>query len=99
MSDPDPSPPESRTETARAVAKAILDVIASVPRTGEPLSSGPPDRSRAIANHAAPKAAAISGTLALRPGPLGVLTLVPDLVAVWRLQAQLVADIGGAYGR
>ena len=28
-----------------------------------------------------------------------MLTLVPDLIAVWRIQAQLVADIGGAYGR
>lgn len=99
MANPSPDPPNDRTETARAVAKAILDVIASVPRTGEPLSAGPRDRSRAIANQAALKAAAVSGTLALPPGPLGVLTLVPDLVAVWRLQAQMVADIGGAYGR
>jgi hypothetical protein len=99
VANPSPDPPSERTDTARAVAKAILDVIASVPHTGEPLSSLPRDRSRAIANQAALKAAAVSGTLALPPGPLGVLTLVPDLVAVWRLQAQMVADIGGAYGR
>ena len=35
----------------------------------------------------------------LPPGPLGVLTLVPDLVAIWRIQAQLVADIAGVRGR
>jgi hypothetical protein len=28
-----------------------------------------------------------------------VLTLVPDLVAIWKIQAQLVADIAGARGR
>ncbi|MFN9771198.1 MAG: hypothetical protein ACK54X_01015, partial [Burkholderiales bacterium] len=56
-------------------------------------------RGRAPAPAAARRAAAISGGLALPPGPLGVLTLVPDLVAIWRIQAQLVADIAGARGR
>jgi hypothetical protein len=54
---------------------------------------------RELARAAARRAAAISGGLALPPGPLGVLTLVPDLVAIWRIQAQLVADIAGARGR
>jgi hypothetical protein len=99
MTNPTPEPPNQREETARVIAKAILDVIASVPNTGEALSTNPRDRGRVIANQAAIKAAAVSGTLALPPGPLGVLTLVPDLVVVWRLQAQMVADIGGAYGK
>ena len=41
----------------------------------------------------------ISGGLALPPGPLGVLPLVPDLIAIWQIQSQLVADIAGARGR
>ena len=37
--------------------------------------------------------------MALPPGPLGLLTLIPDLVAVWKIQSQLVADIAAVYGR
>ena len=33
------------------------------------------------------------------PGPLGIATLIPDLIAVWRIQAQMVVDIAAAYGR
>jgi uncharacterized protein (DUF697 family) len=28
-----------------------------------------------------------------------MLTVLPDLLAIWRLQAQMVADIAGLYGR
>ncbi len=99
MTNPGPEPGGEKLQTASAIAKAILEVISSVPRTGEALSASPRERGRVIANQAALKAAAVSGTLALPPGPLGVLTLVPDLVVVWRLQAQMVADIGGAFGK
>jgi uncharacterized protein (DUF697 family) len=99
MTNPSSEPGSGRDETARVIAKAILDVIASVPHTGEALSHSPRERGRVIANQAAIKAAAVSGTLALPPGPLGVLTLVPDLIMVWRIQAQLVADLGGAFGK
>ncbi|HEX6277824.1 MAG TPA: hypothetical protein VFZ53_32500 [Polyangiaceae bacterium] len=99
MSEPNPDSRGPSEETARVVAKAILDVIASVPSTAELRNLNPRERSRALATQAALKAAAVSGTLALPPGPLGVLTLVPDLVVVWRIQAQMVADIGGAYGK
>jgi uncharacterized protein (DUF697 family) len=37
--------------------------------------------------------------LALPPGIFGMLTVLPDLVAIWRIQAQMVADIAGLYGR
>lgn len=99
VTSPDPDSGGDKLDSARAVAKAILDVISSVPHTGESLSASPRERGRVIANQAALKAAAVSGTLALPPGPLGVLTLVPDLVMVWRIQAQMVADIGGAFGK
>ena len=48
---------------------------------------------------AALKTAAVSGTLALPPGPLGIAVILPDLVAVWRIQAQMVADIAAAFGK
>jgi hypothetical protein len=30
---------------------------------------------------------------------LGLLTILPDLYAIWRIQAQLVADIAATYGK
>jgi hypothetical protein len=54
---------------------------------------------RELSRQAARRAALVSGGLALPPGPLGVLTLIPDLIAIWKIQAQLVADIAGARGR
>ena len=52
-----------------------------------------------IAAIASLKASAVSGTLALPPGPLGMLTIIPDLIAVWKIQAQMVVDMAAAYGK
>jgi hypothetical protein len=41
----------------------------------------------------------ISGSLALPPGPLGLITILPDLYAIWRVQAHLVADIAAVYSK
>jgi hypothetical protein len=36
---------------------------------------------------------------ALAPGPLGLLTILPDIIAMWRIQSQLVSDIAAVYGK
>jgi len=82
-----------------AIARVILDAISAIPRTTEQANTSPRERARAIVVHAALRAAAFSGALALPPGPLGVLTILPDLAMVWRIQAQMVADIAGAFGK
>ena len=41
----------------------------------------------------------LSGSLALPPGPLGLLTVLPDLYLIWQTQRQMVADIFALYGR
>ncbi len=81
------------------LAQKLLDVIVHVPATAEPASETPEARCRAIIRGAALKTAGTSGTLALPPGPWGMLTVLPDLVTVWKIQAQMVADITGAYGQ
>jgi hypothetical protein len=80
------------------LTRLVLDVAGHVPRTEEHASRGPDARARAIAAAAANKAALAAGTLALPPGPLGWLTILPELAAIWRIQRQMVADIAGAYG-
>jgi uncharacterized protein (DUF697 family) len=81
------------------VFDAIENVVAGVPASRERAVDAPAAAARRLARRAAARAAALSGTLALPPGILGLLTVLPDLVAIWRIQAQLVADIAGLYGK
>jgi len=94
--------PARRVEAPETLAdrltRAVLDLASEVPDTSEHKSRGPDHRARAIASSAANRAALAAGTLALPPGPIGWLTIVPELVAIWRIQRQMVADIAGAYG-
>src|SRR3954462_5529902 len=99
MSTPEPEARDGLKKSTEALAKAILDVVAAVPKTNEERGASPRDRARAIQTAASLKAAALSGTLALPTGPLGVAAIVPDLISVWRIQAKMVADIAGAYGQ
>jgi hypothetical protein len=89
---------ESGGSLSERLTRAVLKIAGRVPDTDEHKSRGPDHRARAIAAAAANKAALAAGTLALPPGPLGWLTIVPELMAIWRIQSQMVADIAGAYG-
>ena len=77
----------------------LFKVINEVPSTGEMQSSDALLRARKLTAEASFKAAAISGALALPTGPLGWLTILPDLSAIWRVQAKLVADIAAVFGK
>ena len=81
------------------VVDAIEDVVMGVPKSNERSVKDPDAAARKLARKAATRAAALSGALALPPGVFGMLTVLPDLVAIWRIQAQLVADIAGLYGK
>lgn len=82
-----------------ALADALEKVISTVPASRQGETEAAAETARALARKAAARAAALSGTLALPPGVLGLLTVLPDLVAIWRIQAQMVADIAGLYGK
>jgi hypothetical protein len=77
------------------IEQVIADV--PVPRTHE--VEHPDAAAQRIAREAAKRAALVSGTLALPAGPLGLLTVLPDLYLIWRTQRQMVADIFAVYGR
>lgn len=83
------------------VAKAILEFVSRIPESEVPRASkgSAEEECRRLANSAANKAALTAGSLALPPGPLGWLTVLPELVAIWRIQGQLVSDIASAYGK
>src|SRR5260370_35221265 len=81
------------------IVDAIEGIVARVPATRQGKAEDPAAAARTLARKAAARAAALSGALALPPGVLGLMTVLPDLVAIWRIQAQLVSDISGLYGR
>jgi hypothetical protein len=89
-----------RTERpARDVEGAIERIISEVPQPHTEEAEQPDVAADAIAKAAARRAALLSGSLALPPGPIGMLTVMPDLYLIWRVQRQMVADIFGLYGR
>jgi hypothetical protein len=83
---------------AEALYTAALDIAGRIPVSEQGVSSQPLQAAQTLTRAAANKAAMTSGTLALAPGPFGLLTVLPDLLAVWRIQSQLVSDIAAVYG-
>ncbi|MBB5359389.1 hypothetical protein HDE76_002618 [Rhodanobacter sp. ANJX3] len=80
------------------VTQAILDFVSKVPASKIDSSANPDAEAHRIANAAARRAALTAGSLALPPGPLGWLTILPELTLIWKIQAQMVSDIAAAYG-
>ncbi|MEO6785208.1 MAG: EcsC family protein [Chthoniobacteraceae bacterium] len=97
---PDAPPDEKIAATVHSrIAQTILDVIAHIPDTNERKSRTPREQARKIASEVARNAAFASGALATPLGFLGMLTLIPELLAVWRIQTKMVADIAAIYGQ
>src|SRR5262249_16166988 len=80
-------------------ADAIRGFVGDVPESATAPSKAPDEAARGLANSAAAKAAVTAGSLALPVGPIGWLTILPELVAVWKIQARMVADIAALYDK
>jgi len=81
------------------VTQTLIDLVTRVPSSKEFASGDPRVRAQSVARFAAIRAAGISSALALPPGPLGLATIFPDLLAIWRVQQAMVADIAAVFGR
>ena len=98
MTDPNHLP--VRLSVRQRVGDAILDLVLAVPHSEEHAASHNPEiKARAIARAASRKASLLAGSFALPPGLLGWMTVVPELLGVWRLQAQMVSDIAAVFGQ
>jgi hypothetical protein len=91
--------PDPAADAGSVFAQAILPLFARLPTSAEKKSHTPLEDARQKANAAAAKAALAAGALALPPGALGWLTILPEMVGVWKIQKQLVADIAALYGK
>jgi hypothetical protein len=87
------------TDYIDKIVNVLKDFISEIPSTSETQVEDPTEHSRKIANKAAANAAIVSGGLAMPPGPLGIVTILPDLLTVWKIQAQMVSDIAGTFGK
>lgn len=94
-----PDLPNRTDGSVPAIATLLTDLVTRIPSSCEPAAANPTARANSIIRHAALRSAGISGTLALPPGPLGMTTIVPDLVAIWNVQRQLVSDIASCFGK
>jgi len=84
---------------ARRVEGTIERIVTAIPAPKTHAVPHPDHEASQIARRAAQRAAVLSGSLALPPGPLGMLTVLPDLYLIWHTQRQMVADIFELYGR
>jgi hypothetical protein len=90
---------DSSPDLRQKVEDAILSLVLQVPASSENVPAKPEAHARALGRTAARQASLMASSLALPPGILGWLTIVPELVGVWKLQAQLVSDIAATYGK
>jgi hypothetical protein len=97
---PDPKSNEALALPAQATFMRVLeDLATSIPQSAEPMNANPRDRAKWIVRTAGLNAGAMSAGLALPPGPLGLLTVIPDLLRVWKIQQQMVADVAACFGK
>ncbi len=89
----------SPERTAARIAETILRFVRRIPESSQHRSRSPASAARKNANSAAAKSALAAGTLSLPPGPLGWVTVFPEMITVWKIQSQMVADIAALYGR
>ena len=91
--------PATASAPAPDASSFIERVIADVPTSRVEATPDAAQSADQIAREAARNAAMVSASLALPPGPLGMLTVLPDLFVIWKIQRQLVADIFALHGR
>ncbi|HXU51704.1 MAG TPA: hypothetical protein VN789_06655 [Casimicrobiaceae bacterium] len=85
--------------TGTDIGGVIERLITDVPAPRDTARATAPASADAIMRAAARRAALVSGSLALPPGPLGVATVLPDLYLIWKIQRQMVADLFAVHGR
>lgn len=83
---------------AGLVSKALHAVVSQIPTSSHRPGKNATERARVVAKSAALKAAALSGSFSLPIGPLGLATVIPDLLGLWRIQRQMVTDIATIMG-
>lgn len=88
----------TRISDTRPVEGLIERILTRVPRSTLSATTQALAATPGIVRSAAKRAALTSGALALPPGPLGLITVLPDLHFIWSIQRQMVADLFALHG-
>ena len=90
---------KTKNKLKEKATSILFDLITNIPDSLYAENQEPEKRAGALIQQAAFKASAVSATLSIPAGITGILTAIPDIAAIWRIQAQLVADIAATYGK
>ena len=71
----------------------LKDYFSEIPNSELSPLDNPDEKIKRLTEAAALKAAVVSATLSAPGGVVGIISSLPDLAAIWRIQAQLVADV------
>lgn len=81
------------------VYQILFDLITDIPDSLLTKNEDAEARVQRLIKQASFKAATVSTTLSIPAGITGIITSIPDIATVWRIQAQLVSDIAATYGK
>ncbi len=97
---PNPSNPESRENPS--FLEGLVELFSGFENYRSPYAptvQPPGDMADSLIQNACFKTGLVSATCSLPPGPLGLLTIIPELMMIYRIQGQLVMDIAALHGK
>ena len=94
---------KDKKETLKKISEKasglLFELITDIPGSLSTPLQKPDEKARLLTQRAAWKSATVSTSLSIPAGFTGVLTAIPDIAAIWKIQTQLVADIAASYGK
>ena len=90
---------EKMEKIKEKLSALLFELITDIPESLYTPSENSDDKIKKLIRQASFKAATVSATLSVPAGVTGVLTSIPYIAAIWRIQAQLVSDIAATYGK
>ena len=90
---------EKMEKIKEKLSALLFELITDIPESLHAPTENSDEKINKLIRQAAVKASLVSATLSVPAGVTGVLTSIPDIAAIWRIQAQLVSDIAATYGK
>ena len=90
---------EKMEKIKEKLSALLFELITDIPESLHAPTEKSDEKINKLIRQAAVKASLVSATLSVPAGVTGVLTSIPDIAAIWRIQAQLVSDIAATYGK
>ena len=90
---------EAFKKISEKASSLLFELITDIPGSLYTPIQKPDEKARLLTQRAAGRAGMVSMTLSIPAGFTGIVTAIPDIAAIWKIQAQLVADIAASYGK